>query len=165
MSETEGRQPPQPTDHHKLMKPFEGDFQAEVKFWFGEGDPMISTGTIQNTFHLDGLYLHQDYVADPIPGPHQPFAGKGYWGYNTATNQYEGFWIDNASTIMQLERGNVDESGKIWEMHSEIQTPGGLIKKRSIFKLIDNDNHKMEAFFGGPDGTETKQCEISYTRK
>ena len=47
----------------------------------------------------------------PEPAPFPDFEGRGFWGYNKNPRQYEGFWIDTASTIMQTEFGEVDESG------------------------------------------------------
>lgn len=151
---------------HRCLQPFVGKFRAEVKMWMGSGDPMLSSGTMTNTWELSGLYLQQDYVGDAVDGPFPSFEGKGFWGYNTTTRQYEGFWIDNASTTMQNEMGQVDASGKVWEMNSEMicspnQPP---LKKRSVITLIDNDRHKMEMFLTGPDGHEMKNLEIDYQR-
>ena len=151
---------------HKKIQPFEGTFKSEVKMWMGPGDPMISTGTITNSWKLGGLYLHQDYVGDAVEGPFPSFAGQGYWGYNTGTKKYEGFWIDNASTMMQTESGDVDADGKVWTMHSEVTCPqtGVPMKKRSVITLIDDDHNKIEMYFTPEDGNEMKAMEINYTR-
>ena len=156
---------PQPGPEHELLKPFEGTFSAEVKMWMGPGDPMISTGKIVNSFHLNGLFLRQDYQGDAVDGPFPEFAGHGYWGYNTSAKMFEGFWIDTASTIMQLETGSVDESGKVWEMLSEFQMGDGpKMKKRSVITLENNEQHRMETYLTGPDGNEFKNMEITYSR-
>lgn len=47
---------------------------------------MVQHGTMVSAFQLGGLYLFQDYVGDPSPGPFPAFVGKGYWGYNTSSN-------------------------------------------------------------------------------
>jgi hypothetical protein len=166
MSEEQGFQLPTPGHHHELLQPFEGTFKAEVQMWMGPGDPMVSSGMIENTFQLGGLYLHQKYLGDRTDGPFPNFAGYGYWGYNTATNEYQGFWIDNASTIMQLETGNVDESGKIWEMKSEIVLPGSesAMQKRTIFTVLGNDHHTMESFVTPPGAEESRNMFIDYKR-
>ncbi len=157
---------PTPGEHHEKMKPFEGTFKSEVKMWMGSGDPMISTGVIKNTWQVDGLYLHHDYQGDAVEGPFPSFCGQGYWGYNTTSHKYEGFWIDNASTTMQMETGDVDASGKVWTMFSEVTCPstGQHMKKRSVVELIDDDHHKMETYFTGDDGNEMKAMEINYAR-
>lgn len=154
---------------HFRLQPFVGKFRAEVKIWMGPGDPMVSTGTMINTLELNGLYLQQDYQGDANDGPFPSFEGKGFWGYNTVLQRYEGFWIDNASTIMQFESGSVDASGKVWEMKGEMTCPAPnqshqVYSKRSVITLIDDQRNKMEMFFTGGDGVEVKNMEIDYVR-
>ena len=154
-----------PSDHHQLLKPFEGKFSAVVTLWMGPGEPMVSTGTMTNSFELNNQFLHQHYEGDATDGPFPGFQGRGYWGFNTATNEYEGFWIDTASTLMMHESGAVDDSGKVWEMAGDFKNPqdGSDMKKRSVIKLEDNDHHTMEQFMATADG-EFKTMEIKYER-
>jgi hypothetical protein len=157
---------PTPGAEHERLEPFTGKFKAEVKMWMGPGDPHVSMGTMNNSRVLGGLYLAQDYVGDAADPAFPGFLGKGFWGFNPVTRKYEGFWIDNASSIMQLENGDVDASGKVWTMHSEVPCPpnGDLFKKRSVITLIDEDHHRIEMYFTGQDGNEMKCMEISYQR-
>ena len=60
---------PKPGAQHKLLEPFVGKFRSEVSIFMGPGEPMKSTGTMINSWQVDGLYLHQDYVGDPVPDP------------------------------------------------------------------------------------------------
>ncbi len=153
-----------PGPEHELLKPFLGTFRAEVQLWMGPGDPMISAGTMTNEMVLGGRYLRQDYVGDATEGPFPNFAGYGFWGYNRLAGQFEGFWIDNASTMMQLETGAVDEAGKVWTMTSEMVHPeGGTVAKRTVITLKDDDHHSMESFFDR-EGQEFKAMEIQYSR-
>lgn len=157
---------PVPGLEHARLKPFEGTFRATVKLWMGPGDPMVQHGTMVNSLQLGGLYLFQDYTGDPSPGPFPAFLGKGYWGYNTFSKKYEGFWIDNASTMMQLEKGDVDASGKIWTMKSAFEHPqsGQTMTKRSVIRLIDRDHNDMTTYMAGPDGNEFRSMEIIFVR-
>ncbi len=159
-------QPPRPGNEHALLAPFAGTFRATVKLYFGPGEPQVSAGTMVNSWDLDGLYLHQHYTGDPAPPPYPAFIGRGYWGYNFSSGQYEGFWIDNGSSMMQTEQGQVDPSGKVWTMRSEFVHPanGQRIAKRSVIKLVDQDHHLMESWMTGPDGQESLTMEIDYRR-
>jgi len=155
-----------PASDHERLTPFLGTFKAEVKIWMGPGDPMVSTGTMTNTWALGGRFVHQDYKGDPSPGPDPfpDFEGHGYWGFNKNTQQYEGFWIDTASTVMQNEKGTVDDSGKVWTMSGEMVGPDGEAStKRSVITLMDDDHHQMEMFFTKGD-QEFKGMEIQYVR-
>ena len=161
-----GFQMPGPGPEHERLRPFLGRFRAEVKMWMGPGQPMVTTGTMENSWQLNGLYLHQDYQGDESPGIFPGFQGKGYWGFNTMTGQYEGFWIDVASSMMQMEYGSVDDSGKVWTMLSECAMPpnGQIMKRRSVITLTDQDHHTMESYVVGPDGKDHKTMEITYQR-
>ena len=157
---------PTHSEHHARLQPFVGTFTANVKMWMDPTqEPYESTGKMVNSWHLNRLFLHQDYQGDAEDRPFPNFQGKGYWGFNDATGCYEGFWIDTATPQFQVESGHVDESGKVWEMTSEVVCPGSgeSMKKRTVITLIDQDHHKMEMFFKTSQG-EMKSMEINYTR-
>lgn len=126
---------------------------------------MVSTGTMTNTFDLGGRFLRHDYKGDPNEGPFPSFEGRGFWGYNDVSKKYEGVWVDNASNMMQVDTGSVDETGKVWTMEGQMSCPqtGKAMIKRSFITLIDNDKHRMEMFFIR-DGQEMKGMEINYER-
>ncbi len=157
---------PQPGPEHDRLKPFAGRFLADVSVWMGPGEPMLSTGTMVNKWDLEGLYLHQIYQGEPSEPGWPAFAGRGYWGYNFGTREYEGFWIDNASSMMQTETGNVDATGKTWTMNSEFIHPasGDKVRKRSEIRLIDIDHHEMEAWMASGDDPEHRTMLIRYRR-
>ncbi len=149
---------------HERLRAFVGTFRAQVKMWMGPGEPTLATGTMTSTMQLEDRFLHQEYKGDPGEGPFPNFQGRGYWGFNKATGQYEGFWIDNASTIMQVDAGDVDDSGKRWEMKGEMVGPtGDPFVKRSVITLDDEDHHSIDMFFIHGD-KESKAMEIRYTR-
>lgn len=154
------------SDHHKKLEPFVGTFKAQVKLWMGPGDPMVSTGVMTNSWVLGGRFLKQDYRGDQQGQPMPPFEGHGYWGFNNTTGKYEGFWIDNASTMMQTEVGAIESSGKVWTMVGEMTNPQTKqpLSKRSVITLHDVDHHDLEMYFSGPDGKESKAMEIKYER-
>jgi hypothetical protein len=158
--------PPTPDAEHALLKPFEGKFRAVVKLFFGPGDPMVHEGTMNSSFQLGGLYLFQDYVGDPSPGPWPAFLGQGFWGYNFGTKKYEGFWIDNASSMMQMETGTVDATGKVWTMLSTFTDPQSAkeVRKRTEIRLIDHNTHDMTTWMTDDSGHEVRTMEILYRR-
>jgi len=156
--------PPPPGEHHRKLEPFVGTFRAEVKLWMGPGDPMVHTGTMTNSWAMDGRFLEQDYKGDAMDGPFPDFKGRGYWGYNDGAARYEGFWIDTASNVMMTERGTAD--GDTWIMSGDFADPssGATMGKRTVITLVDKDHHTMEQFMTMPDGSEHKTMEIRYTR-
>lgn len=159
--------PPSPGSEHRGLHRFAGIFHAQVKIFMGPGDPMVSTGVMENTSELGGLYLRQNYRGDPSPGSELTFQGHGYWGFNQTLGRYEGFWIDNASTTMQLETGHVDASGNRWEMSSEFFLAPGQppMRKRSVIEWLDNHNHLMRTWIQPPGSPEFLSMEITYRRR
>ncbi len=155
-----------PGEEHARLEAFVGTFDAEVRVWMGGDEPSVSTGTMTNELDLGGRFLKQTYEGDPAEASAAPFAGRGYWGYNETDKRWEGFWIDNASTMMQIEHGQLDETGKVWEMRGEMTHPGSgePIAKRSVITLDDEDHHAVEMFFETPQG-EAKGMEILYSRR
>lgn len=155
----------QPEAHHELLKPFEGTFKAEVKMWCGPGEPQQMTGITRNRFVLDGRFLEQHYDGD-ASGDFGAYVGRGYWGYNRVTRQYEGMWIDNMSTPMMFEAGDVDAAGKVWTMAGTYDDPatGERRNKKSVIRLVSNDHNVMEMYMVDASGNEMKTMEIHYRR-
>ncbi len=133
----------------------------------GPGEPHLATGTMVNAWDLKETVLRQDYTGDQSDGPFSNFLGRGYFGYNPATQQYEGFWIDSASSMMQLEYGGVDASGKSWEMLSEFLHPESkqVVKKRSVIAVQSDVSHSMDTYMTFPGQPEMKVMGIRFTRK
>lgn len=158
--------PHRDSDHHGSLEGFAGLFRAEIKIWTGaETDPLILTGCMNNTWQLDRLFLQQEYAGDGVVGE-PAFQGKGFWGYNTTTQRYEGFWIDNASNTMQFEQGDVDDSGKVWQMQGHFVAPqdGATIMKRSEITLVDEARHHVKVFLKSNESSEKLAMEMEYTR-
>lgn len=157
--------PAGPGAQHKPLHDFVGTWRATVTMWMGPGEPMVTTGTMVNSLDLGGRYLKQDYTGDPNDGPFPSFEGRGFWGYNDVTAQYEGFWIDNASNQMATEFGPYDPKAKSWNMKGHMALPGGgSMAKRSLIAKVSNNEHTMDMFFTGPDGKESKGMHIKYVR-
>lgn len=157
------------TADHQRLQPFVGTFAAEVRFWMGPGEPVITTGTMNAGFILGGRFLRQVFEGDlpeGAPAAASAFCGEGYIGYNNVDKRYEQVWVDNASTLVQVESGQVDEAGREWNFYSTLTNPqsGGPMEKRTILYIVDEDHHTMEIWFRDPEGPEIKAMEIRYSR-
>jgi len=152
--------------HHSRMKPLAGEFRATVKMWMGPGEPHVSTGKMVNAWDLGGKFLKQVYKGDDMEGPFPNFEGRGYMGYNDASGQWEGVWMDNASTMMHIDEGRYDDAAEQWEMTGTLTNPqnGQEMRKRSVFRVLDNDRHTMESWFAAPDEPEFKAMQIEFER-
>ena len=165
-SPSEGFSSYRDADHHGKLDGFAGLFRAEIKIWTGaDTDPLILNGNMTNSWQLEGLFLQQEYVGEgDATAP--ALRGKGFWGYNGTTQRYEGFWIDNASSTMQFEQGDVDATGKVWQMHGRFVSPqtGATMSKRSEITLVDEGQHRVQVFFQSDELPETLAMEMEYSR-
>lgn len=158
------------TEQHQRLAALAGIFDAEVQFWMGPGEPILSGGVMTSRMVLGGRFLRHEFQGTDEAGPmgRMPgFAGEGYWGYNTVDQRYEATWVDSASTLVQVESGQLDGSGCEWNFYSTMTNPqnGGPMEKRTIVTVQDADHYTMEMWFRDPDGPEIKAMEIRYTRR
>lgn len=153
-------------DHVKKFVPMIGAFDAEVRFWMGRPQPVVSHGKMLNSWDLGGTFMMQHYEGSSDSAAFPAFAGRGYFGYNLSDNRFEGFWIDTASTMMQCEQGSVDSAGRIWEMRSEFTHPQSRqkMKKRSIITVLDHNQHTLDAFMQIGDAAEFQAMHIDFRR-
>ena len=153
-----------PAEQHERLMAFAGEWNAQIKMWMGPGtDPMESTGTMVCTPVLGGRFLEQKYGSEG----EMPFEGRGFWGFNSTSEEYEGFWIDSWSTFMQRENGHHDENTNSWEMVGSFVEPGGKkkMKKRTVIEVISESEHTLKMFFSTEDGSDEWLCmEIHYNR-
>ena len=154
----------QPGEQHKALEPFVGKFNATVKMWMDpSGEPSESEGVMTSHWALGGRFVEQSYEGEAFGGV---FQGKGFMGFDNTSQQFQGFWIDTASTMMQTEAGSYDPATKTFTMTGTMTCPSSKkdLTKRDVIKVIDNDHHSMEMYFTGEDGKEVKGMEIQYTR-
>ncbi|GIK15041.1 MAG: hypothetical protein BroJett003_00050 [Planctomycetota bacterium] len=151
-----------PGAEHKTLERFAGTFRAEVRLWFQPGaPPNVSTGTMKNTMVLGGRFLQQEYRDDA-----GAFEGRGFWGYNDVDRRYEGFWIDVMANFFQIEHGQLDAGGSVYTMIGTMTDPqtGGTMRKRSVIRYTNPDEHSVEMFFQHGGRPESKAMEIRYRR-
>jgi len=155
-----------PGDGHKMLSSMIGTFDAKVTTWMAPGaDPMVSSGTEENSWILGGRYIETKFTGSFMG---QPFNGIGYTGYDNAKKQYFGTWIDNMGTgLMTMTGGNSTDGGKTWVYASSSTDPmsGKDMQGQTKFIVSDKDHFTMEAWGPAPDGKSFKMMEIAYSRK
>ncbi len=147
---------------HQTLARFAGTWRAEVKLWMDPAaPPQVSHGTMTNTLVLGGRFLQQEYRDDA-----GMFEGRGFWGYNTIDQRYEGFWIDAMATFFQLEHGQHDPKTDTYTMTGTMTDPMTRrpMKKRSVIVCNGPNEHTLEMFFEAQAGRENKAMQIRYTR-
>lgn len=154
-----------PGEGHARLQAVVGTFKTKGTFWMApDTPPTISEGSSTNTWILGGRYLQQQFKGD-FNG--QPFEGIGFTGFNNATGEYEGTWMDSASTfIMPVSTGTTDASGRVTTYRREYDDPmtGQHSKSREVMTIHNDNRHTFEWYSVNPDGSEWLMMRIEYTR-
>jgi hypothetical protein len=154
-----------PGEPHKLLKRFEGRWEAASKFWMAPGaPPMEEKGRMTCRIILGGRFLTQEFRGKWMG---MEFQGIGYFGHDNVKKKYVGFWIDSMGTGVMTSEGSLAEGGKALNMAGSYSDPvkGGTKTMRMVTTFIDEDHFRDEGFEEGPDGKEFKNMEIVYTRR
>ena len=157
--------PPQPTEHHRLLKGDVGTWDAKMNVWFTpDAEPMTSQGTETNELLGNGMWLVSHFDGD-IAGT--PFVGLGTMGYDPLKRKYVGTWIDNVTPHLSVMEGDYDAKDKTLTMISERPGPDGRETRtvKSILKYVDADTRSFEIQVQGDDGKFWKMLETQYTRR
>jgi len=96
-----------PGPQHAEFQEAVGNWNTEMKWWMGPGDPQVSAGTSQMELLLAGRYLKESYKCD-MQG--KPFEGIAVVGYDNYKKKYVTTWIDSMSTGIMMMEGTRDEA-------------------------------------------------------
>lgn len=154
-----------PSDAHKKLEPFVGNWDVKVKSWMAaDAPPLESTGSAQNSWILGGRYLEQKFQGSFMD---MPFNGVGYTGYDNTKKQYVSTWMDSMSTSVMVAAGNADPTGKVMAFAANMEDPvtHKIHRIDEKITIVNNDHHVMEMWAPGMDGKVYKNMEITYTRR
>lgn len=155
-----------PGEQHATLKALAGSWKTVVKSWEGPGEPKVSEGSCETTMLMDGRYLKEDFTGD-VDG--MPFQGMGLTGYDNSKKKFVGSWVDNMGTGIMVSEGTMDPAKKVITFRSKSLDPmnpasGKMVPVRMTTKIVDNNTH-IFTMYTMMAGKETKQMEITYTRK
>jgi hypothetical protein len=90
-----------------------------------------------------------------------PFEGIGWLGYDNASKEWVGSWVDNMGTGIMNSHGTCDKN--TWNMKGESTDPttGKKWASHSTLKIVDANTFQMEMYGTGPDGKEMKMFEMT----
>jgi hypothetical protein len=112
---------------------------------------------------LGGRYEEQQYHGSAMG---MEFDGLSLTGFDNATREYVGVWIDSMGTGMTVSRGPADAQGVIRMTGEMVDPRARKFAVREVFSEKGRDAFLMEMFIKGPDfPDEFKMMEMTYTRK
>ncbi len=143
---------PQPTDEHKWLEQFVGEWETVGKTEAGPGAPeMTCTGKI--TSRMLGGY----WVVNEMKGETAGMAMQGLQtiGYDPEKKKYVGTWVDSMMGHMWQYTGSVDKTGKILSLEAKgpsFMTDGKETLFRDVYEFKSKDEIVATSQMQGPDG-------------
>lgn len=157
----------QPSDAHKKLEPFVGNWNYTVKMWMDpKKKPEMSKGTSENTWVLDGRFLQARAKGESMGGNMPAFEGLGMTGYDNVQKTYTSTWNDNMSTGTMTAKGSFDDKSKTFTEDGSFYCPieKGEKKFHAVWKIKGKDAYTYTSYMSGKDGKEVKTMEIEYKR-
>ncbi|HZL98966.1 MAG TPA: DUF1579 domain-containing protein [Planctomycetota bacterium] len=155
----------QPGEHHRVLEPLVGRFEAQVLHWMAPGtEPSSSTGVLESSWTLGGRFVFSRFTGESAG---QPFEGQGLLGYDTVQEKYVGNWADSMGTFLwPVATGDFDENGDVLTMRRVMNDPmtGELVRIRDVTTIVDADHITYEMFATHPGSDEFRMLEARYTR-
>lgn len=154
-----------PTDAHKVLDAFVGDWTYSGKFWMTpDAQPQDMTGTAEHTMIFGGRFLQQRFEG---PWMGEMFQGLGYTGYDNIKQEYNTIWLDSVSTGLMIASGQYDAVTKTLSQAGTMSCPMTGEKdrqSRSEWKAVDSDHNTYTSYMNDENGKEFKSMEITYSR-
>ena len=152
---------------HEALDDRTGQWDATVKFWYApDAPPEVSQASSTVEPIMGGRYILERFSSTMPDGA--AFEGMGIVGYDNIKKAFVAMWIDTMSSgILTAESTSYADDFSHIEFRGEAPDPvaGRYKVQRSAEHWTDADTRVMEAWETGPDGSEMKVMEITYTRK
>ncbi len=129
----------QPTDEHKFLQRFVGEWDVESEGSGGEGQPPIKGKAMMKSTMLGSLWLVNSSEME-VAG----FAMQSIQmiGYDPKKEKYVGIWADSMINHMWQYEGTVDDSGNKLTLDAEGPSMTGgddMVKYQDIYEFADDD--------------------------
>ena len=152
---------------HEALHDRGGSWDATVKFWYApDAPPEVSQASSTVEPIMGGRYILERFTSTMPDG--SAFEGMGLSGYDNLKHAFVAMWIDTMSSgILTAESTSYADDFSRIEFTGRAPDPvaGTYKTQRSVEYWPDPDTRVMEAWEKGPDGSEFKVMEITYTRK
>ncbi len=153
-----------PSESHALLKQYLGSWKTVTRAWNEPGsEPEVTNGTSKFTTALGGRFIEQSFQGKMMG---KPFSGKGLVGFDNAQGKFVSTWVDSISTGVMTSDGELHKEANqiVWNGEFYCPIAKGFIKTREVMTLVSNNKFTFEMYTNGPDGSEMKMLEVSYSR-
>jgi len=141
-----------------------GEYTRTIQFLGQQGaaaEP--STGTSKISVILNGRFI-QEQNEDVVFG--RPVTGMRFYGYNTASKQYESVSLYTGSNAILMLTGSSSDGGRTVDYTGMTDSASGARSTlHARLRQVDDDQFVLTMSIVGADGKETPFNEITYKRK
>ena len=162
--------PTAPSEFHKKLDHFIGDWDVTVRMWMMGPDaaPMESTGTAEVKWIYGQRFTVETMEAElDMGGMKIPLESMSITGYDNFRNQYVGSMCSAMSTEIINFQGGVTPDGSTYNFYGTMHEPmlnvvGRLV--RFTTTIVDENNHTLSVF-DLHAGEDYKVLEFAYRRR
>lgn len=152
-----------PGEQHEMLALQAGEYTTVSKSWTDPAaPPMEEKGSATRTMILDGRVMLEAFRGSMMG---MPFTGQAMTGYDNVSGKYWATWNDSMSTGLMVMEGTCDaEMACTFTGTYNDPIAEGPVKTRMTFRWTSSTTEVMEMYGPGPDGTEVKMIEVTYTK-
>ncbi|MBT8395955.1 MAG: DUF1579 domain-containing protein [Gemmatimonadetes bacterium] len=160
----EGRQMPQPTREHKLLKEHIGTWKVACTFFIDPTKPPMEAEGIETIEMLGPFWTRSLFKAD-LGG--FMIEGSATVGFDPEKGKWVSTWIDNGMPYLFYFEGDLDESVGTLEMKGKGPSPvdGSTTTYRTVETVLGPDERTVDMYFTLPAGDEMQMFSYTYTRE
>jgi hypothetical protein len=160
----EGRQIPEATHEHRLLKEHVGTWKVACTYFMDPTKPPMEV-TATETIEMLGEFWTRSVFRADIGG--FMMEGSATVGYDPEKGKWVSTWIDNGIPFLFYFEGDLDESIGALEMTGTGPSPidGGPTTYRTVETVIGPDERTVDLFFTLPAGDEVQMFAYTYTRE
>ena len=140
-----------PTEQHKRLAAFVGDFDQAVEVRMGPGEPMKSRCVSTGTTLMGGCYVK----IESRSAPDEELKGERLtiYGYDTQINKFTMWTIDSGNTYASSATGDYDPDTKTFTLEGEQYGRGASkVPFRWVVRLQDGGGFTQEIQMKPPQG-------------
>jgi hypothetical protein len=151
-----------PLAEHRRLALSVGTWDAAIETVGIDGRQHSSKGVSVQTMGPGGYWIIDDFQGE-MNGVQ--FTSHGTLGYDPRKRAYVQSWT-SMSPMLMVFSGTFDQAGKVLTMTGDGPGIGGTpVKMKNVTTWTNADSMTLEVFVVLPDGTETRNMTIIYTRR
>ena len=161
---SEGRQMPQPTREHELLKNHVGRWRVECTYFTNPAHPPLEVMATETVEMLGEFWARTHFKAEM-----EDFTleGSSTVGFEPHRGKWVSTWVDNASPALFTFEGELDEETGTLEWTGQGPSPmtGEMTTFRSVETVLGPDERRFEMYITLHTGDEIQMFAYRYTRE